>query len=115
MPVATSMNPTPMVRSPAHPTGWNRPVRSSVDGGMADTQKGTRTRKVSNSWPRALVYSPRRAIATMTRKAATTAADIPARNVPGANGSSLGKTNVDFPANTRRCILRNQSCLIADS
>ena len=51
----------------------------------------------------------------MTRKAATTAADIPARNVPGANGSSLGKTNVNFPVNTRRCILRNQSCLTADS
>jgi len=43
MPVATSMNPTPMVRSPAHPTGWNSPLRSSVDGGMAHNSEGDKT------------------------------------------------------------------------
>ena len=100
MPVATRMKPVPLVSNPAHPTDRNRPLLPADDG-ITDRQKGARTRKVSSNRPRVLVYSPSKIIATMTRKAATSAPNIPTRNVRGAKGPSLIEAKLNFP-NTRR-------------
>ena len=108
MPVATRINPAPLAKSPAQATGKNRPLRSNADGGMADRQKGARTRKVSSSRPWVLVYSPSRTMATIIRRAATSAPNIPKRNVREVNGLDLSETKTKFPDSRRRSTLEQR-------
>ncbi len=108
MPVATRINPVPLAASPAQATGNSRPLQSNADGGMAERQKEARTRKLSSSRPRVLVYSPSRTMATITSRAATSAPNVPDRNVRGLKGLDLFDNKTNFPDTRRRSTLEQR-------
>ncbi len=108
MPVATKTNPAPLATSPVQATGKSRPLRSNADGGMAERQKEARTRKLSSSRPRVLVYSPSRTMATITRRAATSAPNVPDRNVRGLKGLDLFDNKRNSPDTRRRSTLEQR-------
>jgi hypothetical protein len=55
-----------------------------------------------------LVYSPSRDMATIIRRAATSAPNIPKRNVREVNGLDLSETKTKFPDSRRRSTLEQR-------